>query len=330
MKRTTKSLLAGIAGTLVVCCALGGLSIYYVYQILLPEKTVQMAAEIKAQMFEGGEGLMLTENVERGEPVESAILQRIPIPEHISGEYIVTGEPPADSVVAARALKKGMLLYRDMIYSPVEISRDLRIYEIKEAVMPLGIKCGESVDVRISFPSGLDYVVLSKKEVKGLVRDQSEGVAADASLSGMSTSSQQGVPIGSPERNEIDYLAKAPAKMMVLHLNAQEILRYSSAMVDAFFTPGTYLYVTQYVSPEFQEEAVVNYPCNEAVQRLLLEDPNVVNLAKDGLVARQRELLNTSLTRIDKNQVRPNPQEAISSPVISVEKKAPSLSDLDN
>lgn len=64
----------------------------------------------------------------------------------------------------------------------------------------------------------------------------------------------------------------------------------ASAIVDASIVEGTVLYAVPYIAPEIQDEAVRTYPVNPGVQKLILEDPNIINKAVTELESRNREL----------------------------------------
>ncbi len=309
MKRTTKSFCIGLTLSTSIFLTIGVMSFLYVNNVYLPSRDLALESSwIENQNQNGSTAYKLVKALKRGEVLTMDHLIEIEIPSAIHGTFIYSDEISETTLEVCRDLDEGMILYKDMVYNPKDIESGLRVFEISEAVMPLTLQKGEAVDVRISFPSGLDYIVLSKKEVKGLVRETNS--LADVP-------ENQGTQLSRPQ-------------MILLHLNAQEILVYSSALVDAFFKQGTYLYVTPYVSSEFQASAIVNYPCNEAVQSLMLKDPNVVNRAKLALSLEQRAFLNSSLMKINTDVIRPLPKTIQGAPDFEQDKPMPSLSDLDN
>ena len=62
----------------------------------------------------------------------------------------------------------------------------------------------------------------------------------------------------------------------------------ASAIVDASLVEGTVLYAVPYIAPDIQDEAIQTYPSNPEVQKLISENPNIVNKAVTELEIRNR------------------------------------------
>ncbi len=137
-----------------------------------------------------------------------------------------------------------------------KISDDLREEEFNVFYLNSNLKEGEFVDIRILFPNGEDYVVLSKKAVKNLA-------LADGNC--------------------------------FMWLNAEEILTISSAIVDAYLNEGSKLYTVKYIEPLIQEASIVTYNPNQEVINLIKSDPNVVQRAAHNLSIEMRSLLDDRL-----------------------------------
>lgn len=138
------------------------------------------------------------------------------------------------------------------------------------------------VDVRIFYPNGENYVVLSKK----IIQNHSE-----------------------------DYL------QCFLWLSEEEILMMSSAIVDAFLFPGAYLYTTKYVHPTVQEASIVTYQASLSTQELIARNPNIVEIAARNLSENLRKELENRLANSMSNSVEEIPWE-VSQEYDKKEKKA--------
>ena len=70
--------------------------------------------------------------------------------------------------VAKVRIPKGTIITKDMILLAAESKKQdtLRLVEYNMITLPSELKDGETVDIRISFPTGQDYVVISKKIVE--------------------------------------------------------------------------------------------------------------------------------------------------------------------
>ncbi len=170
--------------------------------------------------------------------------------ENIMKQEIYTGLEteyylPDESVggVAVLDIKALEPIMADMV-TALQIQQDTREYEVAVANLMTDQNEYDYVDVRIMFPTGEDYTVLTKKPVHNLILD-----------------------------NCVFYS----------YLNEDEILRMASATIDAYTVSGTYIYTTRYVEPNLQTESVPNYEVRPEVIDLINSDPNILSIAKETL-----------------------------------------------
>ncbi len=133
---------------------------------------------------------------------------------------------------------------------------DIREQEFHFFQLPTYLGDNQYIDVRISFPNGEDYIVLTKKKVQQV---------------------------------------NLETNTLWLWLSEKEILQISSATVDAYIQEGTCIYTTVYVEPSLQEAAVVTYPVNASVLVLIQDNPNIVAEAKGALSIESRMALESRL-----------------------------------
>jgi len=124
------------------------------------------------------------------------------------------------------------------------ITKDTREYEISVANLMTDQAEHDYVDVRIMFPTGEDYTILTKKDIHNLSLENS---------------------------------------VFYSYLNEDEILRMASAIIDAYTVTGTYIYTARYVEPSLQDEAIPNYVVRAEVIDLINSDPNILSIAKESL-----------------------------------------------
>ncbi len=136
------------------------------------------------------------------------------------------------------------------------ISSELREVEYEILNINSNIIGNDTVDIRIVFPNGENFVVLSKKAIKGIT-----------------------------EGSVICYL----------WLDAQEILRMSAAIVDAALYPGTKLVTTKYIEPSFQDASEVTYTPSLSILELLETDPNILERSSKELEKEVRKALENRL-----------------------------------
>lgn len=187
---------------------------------------------------------VLKKDVEANTQVQVEDLQLVRVPKELYTMDLVADTEKLKQAFYSQDLKKGSILYKNMVYRFNDLASDLRKYEISSLLLPSGIEIGDYVDVRIKFPNGLDYVVLAKKKVIAI--------------------------------NKVEEI-----ELCTLHLDSQEILRLSSALVDAYLNEETDLYSTVYLDPSSQRASEVTYPSNPSVAKLLKEDANVLTMAKE-------------------------------------------------
>lgn len=148
--------------------------------------------------------------------------------------------------------------------SPLKITQDSREYEINVANLMTDQKPDDYVDVRIMFPTGEDYLILAKKPVKNLIKE-----------------------------NSIFYT----------YMDEDEILRMASATIDAFTVTGAYIYTTRYVASSMQEDAIPNYYVKPEVIDLINSDPNVLNIAAETLNLNARLSMEERLRGLSEDQL---------------------------
>lgn len=139
------------------------------------------------------------------------------------------------------------------------VTDDLRSVEFNTLSLQTNIEKNDFVDVRIRFPNGEDYIVLSKKKV-----------------------------------NDI----KLNTSTIWLSLDQKELITMSSATVDAYLRKGTKLYVVKYVQPQTQKAATTTYPFNADVQKVMMADPNILEKASIALAAQARADLEARINMI--------------------------------
>lgn len=155
-------------------------------------------------------------------------------------------------LVAKVDLNKNTVLTRDLVSkSDSKVTSDVRTQEYNMFTLPTNLETGDFVDVRIRFPSGLDYIVVAKKEV----------TIPDVA--------------GIPSVDTIN-----------INISEDETLTISNAIVEAYQVLGTELYVSKYTDPGMQQASIPTYPIKREIMELVNTNPNIVDEAKQALYAR--------------------------------------------
>ncbi len=136
------------------------------------------------------------------------------------------------------ALAKGSIVTEDLLSDAEIAGNDMRRNTFTQITYSHALSKGEYVDIRISFPTGEDYIVARHKQLLALGTEEDEG------------------------------------SYLTFTVSEAELLRLSSAFVDAGRYEGTSIYAIAYLD-SFQGMAQVTYPMNPQVYTLLGWDPNV-------------------------------------------------------
>ena len=124
----------------------------------------------------------------------------------------------------------------------------LRKEEYNVISLPVDLKPGEYIDVRLLLPNGQNYIVVSKKQVS--------------------------IPVVNGQ-----YLSDT----IQMNLTEEEILMLSCAIVENYQMNGSKLYASRYTEAGMQEASNKTYQPNDYVINLIKNDSNVLESAIKGL-----------------------------------------------
>lgn len=178
------------------------------------------------------------------------------------GNYYITVNNQREEIkfetaplVAKINLNKNTVVTANMFNTSDEkTTDDLRMQEYNMIKLSSELATGDFVDIRLRLPSGLDYIVISKKKV------------------------------------EIPEIAGIPSEGTIrLNMTEAETLIMSEAIVEAYMIDGSVLYTTNYIEPGLQGMATPTFVANEATINLITQNPNVVSEAATAIYNRYRD-----------------------------------------
>ncbi|MFJ7890544.1 hypothetical protein ACIQYL_21005 [Lysinibacillus xylanilyticus] len=161
------------AMAMLIICLIGG---YFLYQ-KAQEREIALKQEYQAKMEELQEVASqseivytLKEPVKKGDRITPSLLQKAysskaGTPEDRFLIDLIDGKEK-DKYYAKTDLMMSTPLTHSMLYKNEMITNDIREGEYSFIELPTKLKVGEYVDIRIQFPTGDDFIVLSKKKVK--------------------------------------------------------------------------------------------------------------------------------------------------------------------
>ena len=207
---------------------------------------------------------VLNKDVDSGQEFQQSDLTTTQVIKSNAPTDYLTPSDLGDKNMAKINLTSGTVLSKEMVYTEDEdVGNDVRKQEYNMIILPADLETGDFVDVRITFPSGIDYIVVSKKQVE--------------------------IPnIGGVDSTDTVWM----------NFTEDEILAMSNAIYEAYQLTGSKLYINKYSEPGMQEAATPTYPVKREVLQLIEGNPNIVNEAKNALYTRYNDSQATQRTDI--------------------------------
>lgn len=176
-KQSRQLIYASLTGAGVVGLLFGG---YVIYNIKTMSDTrtqmeshylsayEQKEAELLQQWNSGAQGWVTVRDVEAGEKIMSEDIKLIAVPDAQAPRNLWSSTKQMNGQVAKIELKKGTAITTEMVYEDTPAPPDLRNRELQVVLLPSSLAKGDNIDIRIQFPTGQDYILLSKKKVERL------------------------------------------------------------------------------------------------------------------------------------------------------------------
>lgn len=253
LKRSTKqTILVAIISFIVIGLAFGIAYILNVRQIENRYKTKLNEKEI-----------VITQNTKQVYVAKSKIIRGKEIKlDNVKRKEVLSSQPEGSYIkekdinsIAVVDIEKDTQILKSMITSS-EIESGLRESEYNMFYLSNNLKENDVVDIRILFPNGEDYVVLSKKSLRNLSINNND---------------------------------------CYLWLSNSEISMISSAIIDAYLEKGAKLYTVKYIEPTIQEATCITYQPTNAAIAAMKKDPNILNTATNALSKKARSDLDLRL-----------------------------------
>ncbi|WP_223299251.1 SAF domain-containing protein [Paenibacillus darwinianus] len=138
------------------------------------QKHQQMKEEYERQIYQ-----LKTENeqnsrnvwttaktIPAGVALKADDLKSVPMPVSLVPPGVITDRESIIGKSAKIELESGTPLLSSLLYEGQPVPKDLRIQEFQVIQLPSNLKPHQYIDVRIGFPTGEDFVLLSKKKVQ--------------------------------------------------------------------------------------------------------------------------------------------------------------------
>ncbi|MGF7047504.1 hypothetical protein J2T13_002009 [Paenibacillus sp. DS2015] len=177
-QRNKHLIYAGLAGAAIMGVIFAGYAIYNmklehdrrvnIRQEYQQEIKVLMDAQIE-QERSMIQGFMSARDIEPGQTIGSQDLIAVKLPGLVAPDNLIDNPQVIIGSSSKIELHKGTPLTATMFNEGKMTSPDLRNKEINEIILPSDLKVGDVIDIRIQFPTGQDFIVLSKKKIDNLL-----------------------------------------------------------------------------------------------------------------------------------------------------------------
>lgn len=252
-KKTHKQLFFAVIGTLGLS-VVAGMIVFFLYYGQLKDNFDRQMNEAN-DLIESNQQIayVAKQAIAAGDTITEDKLQSLKIFTNLPAERYITnkdfGKVALVEIPASTPVQENMITENT-------VDSDVREEEFNVFYLSDNLKDNDYVDIRIIYPNGEDFSVLSKKVIKNLSLEDGK---------------------------------------CYFWLNAEELLRISGAIVDSYLHDGSKLYTVKYVEPATQEATKVTYVPNTDVINLIKSDPNIVKIASENLSEEIRNSLDDRL-----------------------------------
>ncbi|MGN1326987.1 MAG: hypothetical protein ACI4VQ_02725 [Clostridia bacterium] len=241
----------------------------------------------------------LNTDVKSGDTIDISMLSKVTTEASASPKNAASLGVITENTIAKIDLTAGTIITEQMLTESDNIlTNDVRVQEYNMLKLATQITSDDYIDIRLRMPSGLDYIVVSKKRVEV------------------------------PQIDGVESLNTIWVK-----LTEDETLAMSNAIVEAYKMEGAILYTTKYVEPGTQEKATPTYVPSAETVNLITQNPNVVEEAKQAMYKRYndytsiRNNINAEVSRIEADDAESNVKSSVTEEVTKAQEQRQSYLD---
>ena len=110
----------------------------------------------------------LTAEVKSGEQIDAIKVERVKLNTGVLPSDYIGDNIDVTSCKSKIDLKPGTILSESLLYVDEGIKNSTRLVEYNMLTLPSKLRVGDYIDVRFTMPSGQNYIVVSKKQVKSI------------------------------------------------------------------------------------------------------------------------------------------------------------------
>ena len=105
--------------------------------------------------------------IKSGDQIENSKIELVELyVDDLPGDFV--SDPTVTDYRSKLDLQAGTILSKSLIYKDKDVAASTRLMEYNMLTLPSTLKIGDYVDIRLTMPSGQDYIVLSKKQIMNI------------------------------------------------------------------------------------------------------------------------------------------------------------------
>ena len=277
------------------------------------------------------EVVILTRDVVQGEKITSDMLNTVTIHKKTAATSAITNPYEIIGKTAKYNLAQNSTALNGMFATEL-VSQDTRIQEIGSVNLPLDLVEGDYVDIRLMYPSGVEYIVVAQKQVQkiygsvawlNLTEEETlllNSAMVDSYLTGGSklyavryADPTTQIKVGSEEElAKAEEYIKTKITDEITRMGAAATVEELSDMIKTYAIEYRY-YIESY------NKIAVNYQPNIEVMNFMRKNPYVVEKAIERLDSQVRESIEASIERFETDSGEQAYEQLVEGLITSIE-----------
>ncbi|MBN2981827.1 SAF domain-containing protein [Cohnella algarum] len=173
-RQQKRVIIASIVGGLALLLLVLAIVFYFQAKQASFEEQLQSEYETRIKEWESREQTAITtvlaasRSIPAGTTLQAGDVKAVEVSTSLESSGSIKEPNAAVGKITKIDLQPNTPLVASMLFEDKPIPRDLRVQEFNVIQLPTNLQKGQFVDVRINFPTGEDFIVLSKKKVREL------------------------------------------------------------------------------------------------------------------------------------------------------------------
>lgn len=223
----------------------------------LKAEVVRLEGEVSA-LGETVPAFSVVADVPSGKQLTESDIEQIDVPVGVSANFVTSMEELVGKYCKTE-MTAGTVFTVDSIYEE-PINHDMRLYDVVVDVIPIGLKPGAFVDIRIKYGTGSDYLGILHRQVAEINGNTLKLILTEEDIQTYSSMFVENIVFNRDFNVNFDK-------------NDDGVVD-DKDRADAI---GCYIYATEYIVGGIQSDTEHFYAPSKVIQGVLQNDPNVFN-----------------------------------------------------